>query len=121
MERERETQEDKRRGGDWAWKGHSASPSLSFTSFFFLALFKELIKATPETHPDRRTLSQALSSVEQLATFINETKKDHDNLKQLISSLNGYRGKPIQEFGTMVKDGDLMFKSTAGKEKMKPR
>ena len=39
----------------------------------------------------------------------------------MISSLNGYRGKPIQEYGRMVKDGDAMFKCTATKEKMKPR
>eukprot|EP00043_Microstomoeca_roanoka_P009973 m.95012 g.95012 ORF g.95012 m.95012 type:complete len:787 (+) comp14747_c2_seq1:104-2464(+) len=84
-------------------------------------LLKEIVKHTPATHPDKNQLKEALSTVEELAKYINDTKKDYDNLKQIASGLRQYAGRPLQEYGSLVKDGDLMFKSTAAKEKMKLR
>ncbi|EGD78927.1 hypothetical protein PTSG_11799 [Salpingoeca rosetta] len=84
-------------------------------------LIKELIKHTPDSHPDKARLQDALRQVEELAKYINDTKQQYDNLKQVTSSLRHYSGRPIQEYGSLIKDGDLMFKSTLGKDKMKLR
>lgn len=84
-------------------------------------LLKELIKNTPETHPDKAALAQALAAVQDLAKFINDTKKDHDNLKNMVASLKQYVGKPLQEFGSLVKDGDLMHKTESPRDKLKLR
>ena len=42
-------------------------------------------------------------------------------LRCTLQSLRQYAGRPIQELGPLIKDGDLMFKSTASKDKMKLR
>eukprot|EP00056_Hartaetosiga_gracilis_P004588 m.76390 g.76390 ORF g.76390 m.76390 type:complete len:651 (+) comp11879_c0_seq1:936-2888(+) len=85
-------------------------------------LIKSILKHTPDSHPDKVKLEKALEGVQQLATHINDRKKDYDNMKRIANSLQRYKGRrPIQEFGTMVKDGDLCFKSATGKEKSKLR
>ena len=59
---------------------------------------QELIKHTPDTHQDKQGLIRAHCAVEviiyyfycdrkELAKYINETKKDYDNLKNMISSV----------------------------------
>lgn len=85
-------------------------------------LLKELIKHTPEAHPDKARLIIAKEEVDALAKYINDTKKDFDNLKKMVASLKGYTGaRPLSEYGSLVKDGDLMFKHEQGKEKLKLR
>jgi hypothetical protein len=85
-------------------------------------LLKELIKHTPEAHPDKSKLIIAREEVEALAKYINDTKKDFDNMKKMVASLKGYTGaRPLSEYGALVKDGDLMFKHEQGKEKLKLR
>lgn len=54
-------------------------------------LLKELLKHTPAGHPDKDALPIALNAVQELARYINETKKDHDNLKNMVASLKGVR------------------------------
>ncbi len=45
-----------------------------------------------------------------LGRYINEKKKEYDNLKNMIASLKAYTGKPLNEYGNLVKDGDLIYK-----------
>eukprot|EP01147_Barroeca_monosierra_P010411 gene10411-2542_t len=84
-------------------------------------LLKEVIKHTPDGHPDKSRLQDALKKVEELAKYINDKKKDYDNIKHVTSSLHKYNGRPIEDYGSLLKDGDLMFKSTSPKEKLKLR
>eukprot|EP00051_Salpingoeca_urceolata_P001684 m.43077 g.43077 ORF g.43077 m.43077 type:complete len:802 (-) comp11610_c0_seq2:431-2836(-) len=84
-------------------------------------LLKELIKATPAEHPDTPGLHAAMANVQELAKFINEEKKNHDNLKNMISSLRQYSGKPLHEYGSLVKDGDLMHKPSEAARGLKLR
>ncbi len=108
-----------------------------------LLLPQELIKHTPDSHPDKKNLLDALTACTDLAKYIDDTKKDNDNLKNMMSSLknvgelffrhNGstsylihffplkYSGKALQEYGTLSKDGDLMYKFEAAKDIGKER
>jgi len=81
-------------------------------------LLKELIKSTVETHKDRPNLMNAKAAVDNLAVHINNTKKDHDTLMDMIASLQSYPSSnpPVQQFAPYVKDGDLMYKNTKGKK-----
>ena len=73
-------------------------------------LMKELIKATPDDHKDKQPLLQAKAAVDDLAVYINTTKEEHDNLTNMIASLEKYNGPPLQQYAPFVKDGDLMYK-----------
>jgi cell division protein FtsX len=46
-----------------------------------------LVKHTPDSHPDKANLRAAFNAVQELAKFINDTKKDFDALKEMIQSL----------------------------------
>ncbi|PRP86116.1 phosphatidylinositol 3,4,5-trisphosphate-dependent Rac exchanger 1 protein-like [Planoprotostelium fungivorum] len=48
-------------------------------------LFKELLKATPEGHPEREATSEALRQAENIAMEVNETKRNDENLKALTA------------------------------------
>ena len=84
-------------------------------------LLKELVKRTPEEHPDRPHLAEAKEAIDALAKYINEAKKQHDNLKSMTSSLRNYSGAPLSHYGNLIKDGDLMYKCEGGREKLKIR
>eukprot|EP00045_Choanoeca_perplexa_P000671 m.15423 g.15423 ORF g.15423 m.15423 type:complete len:783 (+) comp10462_c0_seq1:26-2374(+) len=84
-------------------------------------LLKELHKQTPDDHPEKQRLPAALKAVEELAKFINDSKKSYEDLKSISRSLNGYNGKPLHSFGRLVKDGDLAFRNTKAREKSKTR
>ena len=82
---------------------------------------QELLKHTPDSHPDKVNLRAAYSAVQELASFINDTKKDFDALKDMIQSLKQYTGRPLQEYGSLVKDGDFVYRVDLPREKLKPR
>lgn len=84
-------------------------------------LLKELIKYTAPSHADKEGLRNALLAVEDLAKFIDSTKKDHDYLKNMVASLKQYSGRPIRSYGVLVKDGDLTYKCDATKARLKLR
>lgn len=84
-------------------------------------LLKELIKYTPDSHGDKENLRAAFMAVENLAKFINDSKKDHDLLRNMIASLRQYSGRPIQTYGVLIKDGDLMYRCDAAKQRQKLR
>ena len=39
----------------------------------------------------------------------------------MIQSLKQYSGRPLQEYGTLVKDGDFVYRVDLPREKLKPR
>eukprot|EP00053_Salpingoeca_punica_P017049 m.162985 g.162985 ORF g.162985 m.162985 type:complete len:812 (+) comp17104_c0_seq1:358-2793(+) len=84
-------------------------------------LLKELIKYTPEKHPDKERLPVALTETENLARYINEKKKEFEELRQMVESLKGYSGKPLNELGALIRDGDVVYKCETMKEKLKMR
>lgn len=82
-------------------------------------LIKELIKSTPESHPDKKRLIQTQQDVKELAEHINQTKKDYDALNNVIDSLKKYKGPNLRDIAPLVKDGDLKVKKEDSKEKLK--
>lgn len=82
-------------------------------------LIKELIKATPDTHPDKKRLLETAQLVKSLAEHINKTKKDHDALINVINSVKKYKGPPLKDIAPLIKDGDVKVKEAKGKEKLK--
>eukprot|EP00730_Choanoeca_flexa_P003077 TRINITY_DN11282_c0_g1_i2.p1 TRINITY_DN11282_c0_g1~~TRINITY_DN11282_c0_g1_i2.p1 ORF type:complete len:820 (+),score=169.30 TRINITY_DN11282_c0_g1_i2:33-2462(+) len=84
-------------------------------------LLKELIKSTPKEHPDAQALPKAKAAVEDLAVHINETKRDYDNLTNLMKVLRKYTGPPLHDYGNLVMDGDVWFEHRAIQPKGKIR
>ena len=44
-------------------------------------LLKDIIKHTANKHPEHATLPQALKTIQDAAKYINEAKRDLDNVK----------------------------------------
>eukprot|EP00047_Mylnosiga_fluctuans_P003769 m.230841 g.230841 ORF g.230841 m.230841 type:complete len:803 (+) comp12124_c0_seq1:82-2490(+) len=84
-------------------------------------LLKELIKHTAESHADKQGLIQAHRAVEDLAKYINDTKKNYDNIKSMISSMKQYNGRAIKTYGALVKDGDLTCRTEPTRDRPKLR
>eukprot|EP00038_Savillea_parva_P023433 m.40912 g.40912 ORF g.40912 m.40912 type:complete len:809 (+) comp6046_c0_seq2:199-2625(+) len=82
-------------------------------------LIKELIKHTSDNHPDKPGLLDAAQEVKLLAAYINQYKTDYENLVNIKESLKKYRGKPLNDFAPLLKDGDLKYKKDDGKDKLK--
>lgn len=86
-------------------------------------LLTELIKHTPDTHPDHQPLQKALKGLKEIAVSINEAKRDKENLKNIAdlqSRLTDYAGAELSTYGKLVKDGDLDVRM-AGDKKFKMR
>ncbi|KAJ3171013.1 Rho guanine nucleotide exchange factor (GEF) 17 [Geranomyces variabilis] len=58
----------------------------------YLLMLKELLKRTPESHPDFINLNSAVQKVERTVHVINERKKRHGMMKQMQDS---FIGNPI--------------------------
>eukprot|EP00054_Salpingoeca_dolichothecata_P025603 m.180295 g.180295 ORF g.180295 m.180295 type:complete len:573 (-) comp25414_c0_seq1:633-2351(-) len=80
-------------------------------------LLRDLIDHT-DSSSQRGSLTMALKAIQDIAKFINETKRDHDNLLlmgQLQASLREYPlGQPgvlpLHEYGKYLMDGDLKIR-----------
>eukprot|EP00040_Diaphanoeca_grandis_P019004 m.100075 g.100075 ORF g.100075 m.100075 type:complete len:776 (-) comp27218_c0_seq1:153-2480(-) len=77
-------------------------------------LIKELIRGTPDNHPDKQKLLVTQQTVVELASFINQTKKDFDALKKVEGLVRNYKGPEMATIAPMVKDGDLKYSETKG-------
>eukprot|EP01119_Soliformovum_irregulare_P017773 TRINITY_DN5333_c0_g1_i1.p1 TRINITY_DN5333_c0_g1~~TRINITY_DN5333_c0_g1_i1.p1 ORF type:complete len:638 (+),score=152.97 TRINITY_DN5333_c0_g1_i1:96-2009(+) len=75
-------------------------------------LLRELLKATPENHPDYPNMQRALDKISTEADAINKNKAGSDNLKKMISirdSIDGLKGfKFMENNRRFVKEGTLM-------------
>jgi len=66
----------------------------------YVLLLTELLKNTPPTHPGYKALTEALKKVKEIADFVNEAKREAENMQQVLSiqdSLSGKRFLPIIE------------------------
>eukprot|EP01136_Pigoraptor_vietnamica_P016366 Opistho-1_new@60298 len=86
-------------------------------------LLNELIKYTSTKHPDFQGLMSSLAAIKDVAAYINEAKRDRDNLRmieRLEQRLDGYEGLPLKSFGKLLKDGDLSVRLPS-ENKIRPR
>jgi len=55
-------------------------------------LLEELIKSTPEGHPDKTNLESALKEIESVAWHINEQLREHEEGLLLLNIQNSLQG-----------------------------
>lgn len=82
-------------------------------------LLKELLKNTPETHPDFALLEQALAVVHGIATTINDQKRLNENMMKMMQIQNVMGTKCpdlIQPHRRLVKEGSLNLVQRGGTE-----
>lgn len=80
-------------------------------------LLEDVIKNTPDCHPDKKCLKEALEQVDALAWHINEQLREHENSLRMLDiqkSLQGGQPKILVPGRRMVKQGNLMKVPRAG-------
>lgn len=56
-------------------------------------LLQDLLRHTPNDHPDHTSLQEALALISQIADFVNETLREHANVERMAEiqrTLVGY-------------------------------
>eukprot|EP01137_Pigoraptor_chileana_P033941 Opistho-2@25721 len=75
-------------------------------------LLKELLKYTPEGHPDHANVNAALDGMKEVAMLINETKRRMENLEKISEwqhTIDGYQGPDITSTSTeLILEGSLV-------------
>lgn len=74
-------------------------------------LVEELLKATPETHPDHIDLVRASHMIEQVASYINENVRQHEMVLTMLGlqkSLQGLTEPLVVPGRALIKRGTLM-------------
>ena len=52
--------------------------------FRYKLLLEDVIKNTPESHPDKKSLIEALEQIEHVAWHINEQLREHENSMKMV-------------------------------------
>ncbi|XP_068689749.1 proto-oncogene vav-like isoform X2 [Montipora foliosa] len=76
-------------------------------------LIQELNKQTRSTHTDKKGLEKALATVQDVAKYINQLKRDDENLRSVQDvqeSLSSEVDIQLLSFGHLIKDGELLVK-----------
>ncbi|XP_020906776.1 guanine nucleotide exchange factor VAV2 isoform X2 [Exaiptasia diaphana] len=76
-------------------------------------LISHLLKETKPIHPDRAGLEKALAAIQDVATYINQVKRDDENQKtvrDIQNSLASEVGEDLFKFGHLIKDGEVQVK-----------
>ena len=63
-----------------------------FLNFRYKLLLEDVIKNTPDSHPDKKCLIEALEQIEHVAWHINEQLREHENSMKMVNiqkSLSG--------------------------------
>ncbi|CAG8567217.1 544_t:CDS:10 [Cetraspora pellucida] len=74
-------------------------------------LLEGLLKKTTESHPDYLNLKKALQTIEHVATFVNETIRQHEmiiSMLEIQKSLIGFDETLLIPGRTLIKRGTLM-------------
>ncbi len=74
-------------------------------------LIEDVIKNTPDSHPDKANLQEALGQIESVAWHINEQLREHENALKMLDiqkSLVGCYPKILTPGRRLVKQGNLM-------------
>ena len=85
---------------------------------------EDVIKNTPETHPDKSSLKEALEQIDNVAWHINEQLREHENNMKMVDiqkSLSGGFPKIIAPGRKLLKQGNLMKVPRAGGNSGQPR
>ena len=80
-------------------------------------LLEDVIKKTPEHHPDKESLKQALQQIGEVAQHIEERLKEHEMTKTMLdlqNSLAGGQPKILAPGRRLLKRGKLMKVPRAG-------
>ena len=70
-------------------------------------LFKEMHKYTDDTSSDKSAIATARTTLNAVCSAINSRRADHNSLAQIQSSLKEYSGRPLKEYGRLLKDGHV--------------
>ena len=77
----------------------------------YVMLLSDLLKHTDPSHPDYKQLEQAVTKVEGVARYINEKKREDENMKRLLvinKSIEGTFEDPlVQPHRKFVREGAL--------------
>ena len=79
--------------------------------FRYKLLLEDVIKNTPDSHPDKTSLKEALEQIEHVAWHINEQLREHENNMKMVDiqkSLNGGFPKIIAPGRKLLKQGMLL-------------
>jgi len=74
-------------------------------------LFQDLLKNTPESHPDYKNLEKAFMVIDEVARFVNQTIKDHESMEKLLQiqkSFSGLQETLLVPGRKLLKEGILM-------------
>jgi len=78
-------------------------------------LIKELIKVTPEDHPDYKDLLHAQNQIEKVVSYINEGKRLTEVLQKVVSIQNNVDGidliTPTRRF---IREGNISLRKRKG-------
>ena len=87
-------------------------------------LLEDVIKNTPDTHPDKSSLKEALEQIDNVAWHINEQLREHENNMKVVDiqkSLAGGFPKIIAPGRKLLKQGNLMKVPRTGGNSGQPR
>lgn len=74
----------------------------------YLLLLQDLLKRTPENHPDHGNLSKAYSKMEHLAVYINNQKQTADGMKAMEQLRLRVEGLKALEGRALIKEADVV-------------
>eukprot|EP00051_Salpingoeca_urceolata_P004764 m.67537 g.67537 ORF g.67537 m.67537 type:complete len:263 (+) comp13834_c1_seq4:1650-2438(+) len=78
-------------------------------------MLKELLKHTPEGHPDHENVERALDITKEIASTINEEKRNREEIVRLQASLENWEGPDILDISTKLIHEGTLTKISNGK------
>ncbi|CAB4054740.1 VAV [Lepeophtheirus salmonis] len=76
-------------------------------------LLKEILKLTPEDHPEYSSLKRATSEMSEVGERVNERKRDFE-VEKTIKLMQLPRGAQLSDFGRLRKAGELTAENSYG-------
>ena len=61
--------------------------SILLRLFRYKLLLEDVIKNTPDSHPDKKCLIEALEQIEHVAWHINEQLREHENSMKMVKMI----------------------------------
>ncbi len=75
----------------------------------YVLLMAELLKMTPESHPERRPISQCLTALKAMTDYINERVRTAVDIKKLVELQDSVTGVDLFEpYRRFIKQGELV-------------
>jgi len=65
-------------------------------------LLNDLLKNTPEDHPDRAIVEGSLNEIVEVANYVNQKKKESENLSAVCIIASRMTGYPVETEGRLV-------------------